>query len=277
MHLSEFEAVPQSHYSSKNVSLSTSKMAPYQVLTFKTSMNPLRFCIIGKSLLKPSLAKQTRLGQISRPQCSGGWYQAFAWTSVLLLTALDSWLCLKDNPRHPLCLSLPSAPDWGTLGWRVSDISDKGIIGKKWQNMLDRGVKQNKTNKQKKTVIQRHGSKSCCYSWWWREQSPRSQIDRDRDRSEQLWHLCVRQCFIDAACLPAVACLQCKTAKAKASFVALWLVWMSDSILAAKCFHLDRQNNGCLCCVKQTEVSVREGKRLKCGPAALSEGRRFYS
>lgn len=117
MHLLEFETVPLSLYSSNNVcgagSLSTSKMAPYQVLTFKTSTNPLRVCIRGKFLQRPSLAKQTRLHQISRPQCSSGWYQAFTWTSVLLLAALDSWLCPKDNPRTPSVSRCPQLPIWG--------------------------------------------------------------------------------------------------------------------------------------------------------------------
>lgn len=45
------------------------KRAPYQVLTFKTSTNPLKFCICGKFLLRPSSTKQTRLHQIIWPQC----------------------------------------------------------------------------------------------------------------------------------------------------------------------------------------------------------------
>lgn len=208
MHLLEFETVPLSLYSSNNVcgagSLSTSKMAPYQVLTFKTSMNPLRFCICGKCLQRPSLAKQTWLHQISRPQCSSGWYQAFTWTSVLLLAGLDSWLCPKDNPRTPLCLSLPSAPDLGTLGWRIGDSqgadNDKKMIVKKWQNKLDRRRKT-----KQKTDIQRQGFKSC--SSWRFERTINTFTDQSRSRSQ--WtavpfvllrrHRCVQQCFIDAA------------------------------------------------------------------------------
>lgn len=74
------------------------------------------FFVGGELLLETSLAKQTRLRQISRPQCSGAPYHAFARTSVLLLATLDSWLCLEDNPLKLLGLTLPSAPSLETLG-----------------------------------------------------------------------------------------------------------------------------------------------------------------
>lgn len=147
------------------------------------------------------------------------------------------------------------------------------MIVKKWQNKLDRRSKTKKL-----TFNGKVSSPVICDGL--REQSTHSQINRDQDHSEQpfvlLWpHLFVQQCFIDAAVYLRSPVYNARLPR-QSKKTSSWLVWMSDRILAAKCFQLERQNNGCLCCVKQTQVSVHEGKCSKCGPAALSEWLRFY-
>lgn len=128
----------------------------------------------------------------NRPDCTrlagrGAPYHTFTWASVLLMSTLDSWLGLEDNPLNLFCLSLSSAPNLGTLGlaqqWQPGCLKKKSI---KW---LGTSYKTSLTGRKKQSKKLPLNSKvpSPVIPDVLREQS---QIYRDQHYQEQLRRLC---------------------------------------------------------------------------------------